>query len=267
MIVLVRLGMHHDRIVHAGFVHQLEQMLRRGRLLGPIGSPLVIGEPRILAAGKAVKMRVDDRDLRTVWWVDVDGTRHPLTWVGIQGDMPAFAKRHLKALRARGGNLERHDPQDLVLILLTQVLPLPDETGWATREGRTATADASRHNRELELVATDRSKGTRTNTQASNQGPTPTPTSPALIDIDRDPATGDHSPAATDLDIADPDVSTTSPTAAELREQQIVAARRAQRMASGADTATDAAPRLGAGRAGLLGDITGDTTEEAGGAA
>ena len=212
-------------------------------------------------------VQVDDRDLRTVWWVDVDATRHPLTWVGIQGDMPAFAKRHLKALRARVGNLERHDPQDLVLILLTQVLPLPDETGWATREGRTATADASRHNRELELVATDRSKGTRTNTQASNQGPTPTPTSPALIDIDRDPATGDHSPAATDLDIADPDVSTTSPTAAELREQQIVAARRAQRMASGADTATDAAPRLGAGRAGLLGDITGDTTEEAGGAA
>lgn len=163
-------------------------------------------------------VQADERDLRTVWWVDPDGERHEIRWTGIGTDMPAFCKRHVKALRQRLGNIERYDSRELAVVLLTKVLPLPDENGqWSTEE-RKANAAASRHNREVELVAQDQAK-------AGVARPQPEPVA----------------------ETAQPETTRTK------HEKSVEAARKAQRAKalSGAKE-IEAAPELGTRKSGLL---------------
>lgn len=183
---------------------------------------------------KGWHVQVDERDLRYAYWIDHTGRRHTLEWTGIRGDMPAFSKRHVKALRRRvGGQLKRYDSEELAIILLTQVLPTPDGTGEWTTEDRKANAAASRHQRELELAKSDQAKAGASHSPAEKPEPS-TPQGPA--------ATPAATPAA-------------EPAASPKRRHQraVESARQAQRAKATSDDDIAAAPQLGARRSGLLG--------------
>lgn len=112
------------------------------------------------SAAKKWAVHYDKRDLRKVWFVDEDKKRHPLPWVGMTGDFPAFSDRHVNALRNRvGESLKKYDADYLAEVLLTQVLPVRDAKGWVVGSDR-ADASASKHARDQELAASDAAKYT-----------------------------------------------------------------------------------------------------------
>ena len=61
MIVGLRLRMDDDGKIHAGCLHDFQQMLRCGSDIRPIWCPRMIRKPRVVLAGEAVQMCVDDR--------------------------------------------------------------------------------------------------------------------------------------------------------------------------------------------------------------
>lgn len=169
---------------------------------------------------KKWSVQADERDLRYVHWIDGDGQRHRLEWTGCRGDLPAFSKRHVNALRRRVGDLKRYDSDELALILLTKILPVPGPSGQWTADDRKANAEASRHNRDLELVERDEAKaGLRTAEE--------TPAQDAATEPAKTPSAA-RRPAATE------------------------AARRAQRTKATANDDVEPAPQLGARRSSLL---------------
>jgi hypothetical protein len=59
MVILIRLGMHDDGIDHSRAIHAFQQVLGRRRFVRPVGGPLVIGKPRVIFAGEAMQMSID----------------------------------------------------------------------------------------------------------------------------------------------------------------------------------------------------------------
>ncbi|WP_296604641.1 hypothetical protein [Nocardioides sp.] len=171
-------------------------------------------------------VQADERDLRYVHWIDANGERHQLEWSGCRGDLPAFCKRHVNALRRRVGDLKRYDSDELALILLTKILPVPDSTGQWTTDDRKTNAAASRHNRELQLAERDMTKAGLRSTEP---------------DVS-DSTEGRKATAGA--------VVTSQKTA---HQQAVEATRRAQRAKATAGNDIEAAPQLGSGRSGLLG--------------
>lgn len=162
----------------------------------------------------------DPRDLRTVYFIDGHGDRHVLRWVGATGDLPAFSLRHLNALRKRVGNLDRYDSDELALILITKILPVPVEVDETPKGRKKANAAASRHARDQQLIQQDAAK---------HGVDLPTPETPTV------------EPAAT-------------PAAAVADQATVVeSVRRKQRTKATATAPVEAAPALGSGRRGLLG--------------
>jgi hypothetical protein len=60
MILLIRLGVNHDGVIHARLGHAFEQVFGCGGVIGSVGAISVVRESRIVLAGKAVQVRVDD---------------------------------------------------------------------------------------------------------------------------------------------------------------------------------------------------------------
>jgi transposase InsO family protein len=170
----------------------------------------------------------DDRDLRYVWWIDAEGQRHRIRWTGLTDEFPAFSRRHVNALRKRVGTLDRHDPNELAVILLTQVLPLPDDTGNWSADNRKANAAASAHQRDLELLAADQAKAGIPPYEPNNETVSHESTPGAA----QAPQPEDHRAK---------------------HDRSIAAARKAQRVKATASGDIEAAPQLGTRRASLLG--------------
>jgi hypothetical protein len=64
VVVLVRLGVNDDGVIDAAVGHALEQVFGRGRVRGLVRRVLVVGELRVVLAGEAVEVRIDDGRFR-----------------------------------------------------------------------------------------------------------------------------------------------------------------------------------------------------------
>lgn len=127
----------------------------------PDASDPVLDSRRNKPAPNATKkwtVQYDRRDLRRVFFVDENGERHTLRWVGASGQFPCFSERHVQALRRRvKANLHLIDDITLAEILLTEILPQRDTDGW-TANGKKANKAASKTARDAELATSDAAK-------------------------------------------------------------------------------------------------------------
>lgn len=173
-------------------------------------------------------VQYDRRDLRRVYFVDEDTReRHLLKWRGASGEFPCFGERHLQALRRRlkADNLILDDHQ-IAEVLLTKILPQPDGEGGATRDGRKANKEASRDARDATLAAQDAAKGGITH-----------PSDPA------------------------PDAPVAAPVNDAVITNAVERSRRHRREAA-APADIPAAPRLGAKRPSMFGNLALDPDEQ-----